>query len=161
MEKWHGNYTVAPSGCWLWRGRVNQRGYGRILIAGRETYVHRAMWERSRHQTIPAGKIICHKCDVPACINPDHLYLGTHADNHRDMDERGRRIAPPVGLLKGMRSPHAKLTDQQILEIRASAELQRVLAERYGVRENAISRIKTGRRWAHIGGHLKEPWKRG
>jgi hypothetical protein len=148
------------SGCWLWSGKVNDRGYGRLHIAGKDIYAHRAAWEQSRRQRIPEGKIICHHCDTPLCINPDHLYLGTHADNHRDMDERGRRVPPPRNDLRGEKSWAHKLTEQQVLEIRASPDLQRVLAERYGVRQNTISRIKTGRRWAHAEGPIKEPWKR-
>ena len=71
--------------CWLWEGCIDRRGYGRI---GRER-AHRRMWQ-SCHGPIPAGMFVCHTCDNPPCVRPDHLFLGTHTDNMRDMVSKGR-----------------------------------------------------------------------
>lgn len=87
---------VPESGCWLWLGTTTPGGYGQIPAGRRERRVlaHRLSLEVSRGP-IPAGLLVCHKCDTPACVNPDHLYAGTAKDNCRDMHARGR--ARPFG----------------------------------------------------------------
>lgn len=81
-------HRISPepiSGCWLWMGRVNQFGYGTIGIK----LTHRVVWEHE-HGPIPNGLYVCHKCDVPLCVNPAHLFLGTQLDNMVDMRCKGR-----------------------------------------------------------------------
>lgn len=81
---------VPEAGCWLWLGRTAPNGYGRMGAGRNRQYAaHRVSWEFHRGP-IPAGLIVCHKCDTRRCINPDHLFLGTHADNARDRDAKGR-----------------------------------------------------------------------
>lgn len=81
---------VPGPGCWIWIGRTSTNGYGRIGIGRNKQYAaHRVSWEHYRGP-IPAGMIVCHKCDTPLCINPNHLFIGTHADNARDRDRKGR-----------------------------------------------------------------------
>jgi hypothetical protein len=96
--------------------------------------------------TIPAGMHVLHRCDVRACVNPAHLYLGTHQDNMRDMNHRGRHFRPA-----GAIHPRAKLTWSQVSRIRSrygrGGVLQRDLAAEYGVGRDEISRIVTGVRW--------------
>lgn len=80
------------SGCWLWEGAQNNVGYGKIGLGGaREgtALVHRLMWEHS-NGAVPEGMFVLHRCDVRACCNPDHLFLGTALDNMRDMHAKGR-----------------------------------------------------------------------
>lgn len=100
------------TGCWLWTGYMNRQGYGRLRVGGRSgrmILAHRASWERERGP-IPDGLDCLHACDTPLCINPAHLFLGTHADNMADMVRKGR--------IGGERHAKAKLTWRKVLELR-------------------------------------------
>lgn len=77
------------SGCWLWAAGKNNQGYGVCFLDGRRTYVHRLSWELHRGP-IPSGLYVCHTCDTPLCLNPDHLFLGTQRDNMADASAKGR-----------------------------------------------------------------------
>lgn len=75
--------------CWLWTSALNGNGYGVFTVAGRSAAAHRVVWELI-YGSIPSGMFVCHHCDTPACCRPDHLFLGTAADNNRDRDQKGR-----------------------------------------------------------------------
>lgn len=153
-------YTPEPNtGCWLWFGARNRNGYG-VIHHG---LAHRFAFIRFVG-AIPRGSIVRHKCDTPACVNPDHLELGTQADNLRDIVKRGRHwgqknpeAASKWGRLYGARpkaigekNPKAKLTSKEVLEIRASTDSAPGLAEKYGVSRNAIYYIRSRATWSHI-----------
>jgi hypothetical protein len=93
--------VVHPGGCWEWRGRRMPKGYGKLNRGTKTVYAHRLAFEL-RNGPIPDGLYVLHKCDNPPCINPDHLFLGTQADNVRDRDTKGR------GNFRN-NLPHAKL----------------------------------------------------
>jgi len=130
-------------GCWLWRGYVSGR-YGRIKIAGKHRSAHRYAYELLVG-SVPPGNVVCHHCDTPLCVNPDHLFLGTQLDNVRDCMAKGRRAE-----LHGEQRYNAKLTDARVMAIRSDARPQRVIATEYGIHQSVVSRIKAGQRWRHV-----------
>jgi hypothetical protein len=132
------------SGCRLWTAAKKQFGHGRLMWAGKVRSAHRLAWE-VENGPIPKGMFVCHKCDVPACVNPDHLFLGTAADNARDRAAKGRGHK-----LRGRLIGGAKLTDAQVIAIRADSRFQREIAVDYGVSVSLIGQIKQRLVWRHI-----------
>lgn len=132
------------SGCWEWTGPITNSGYGRAGSPDRTA--HRISYQLA-YGAIPNNKLVLHKCDNKICVNPDHLYAGTSADNARDRIER-HRLNP----LRGEQAPWSKLTAAQVQSIRAEYKPREVstyrLAAKYGVSPSAISAIVRGERWA-------------
>ena len=130
------------SGCWLWTAAVDNDGYGNLALGTGCRLAHRVSWEL-HNGPIPTGLHVLHKCDTPPCVNPAHLFLGTHADNMADAISKGRR---------GPRwTP--KLTQETVIEIRqrmSNGDTQAAIAAHYGVAQPTISNIKTGRTWIAI-----------
>lgn len=142
-NRWAASVIPVPeSGCWLWVGAMGSEGYGQLHYEGRSWRAHRFAWVR-QFGTIPAGLQVCHKCDVRSCVNTAHLFLGTHADNAADAARKGRKP-------HGSNNCNAKVTEAEVLEIRASNESQTVLARRYGIKPVTISQIRTRKTWRHI-----------
>jgi hypothetical protein len=151
--------------CWVIQMATNNKGYGRLRRHGREWLAHR--WIYIQHVgPIPAGLLVCHHCDNPPCINPDHLFLGAHADNAADMVTKGRargggpeslvlwRSTRPQEILRGERHPAARLTPDQVLAIRERYRMgditQLQLAVQFGVSRGHVADICRGRAWAHV-----------
>jgi hypothetical protein len=134
-------------GCWLWAyARVGETGYGRLTLPGDKPIgAHKLSWLLFRGD-IPAGLSVCHRCDIRICVNPDHLFLGSTAENMADRDAKGRG-AKRAGAL----NTQAKLTPEIVADIRARCargEMQKALAEQYGVTPSTISDIRHGRSWS-------------
>jgi hypothetical protein len=135
------------SGCWLWDGVVNHRGYA-LMSADNKLKKASHIALRLVGRALDVGQIACHRCDMPACVNPDHIYAGTHATNAADRQNRGRGIQP-----KGSLSPVAKLTEQDVMRMRAAyraGRSQGSLAREYGLNQGTVSNICRGLRWAHV-----------
>lgn len=143
---------VTGRGCWEWqRARANDGGYGCLNWKGVHM-AHRVSWA-VHVGPIPKGLNVLHKCDNPPCCNPDHLFLGTLADNNADMEAKGRsnRSGLRAGsTFRGEAHGGARLTEEAVRDIRASSEPLRVLAERYGVKLMAVSRARAGKSWTHV-----------
>lgn len=123
-------------------GRLNTMGYGRLSVNGVQQYAHRASYELHRGK-IPRGMNALHKCDIPTCINPDHLFLGTHGDNVADKVAKGRQ---PHGSKVG----NSKLTDAEVIAIRASSIGVNETARRMGLSPMTISLVRNRKTWTHI-----------
>jgi hypothetical protein len=120
------------TGCWPWMGCIGNRGYGVISHIS----THRLSWELHRGP-IPNGKHVLHSCDNKRCVNPSHLFIGSQADNMKDMTLKGRH---------GRR----KLTDDQVREIYSSPLTQMELSRRFGVAQTKISDIKLKKNYKHV-----------
>lgn len=138
-------------GCWFWTGRTKTAcGYGRLWDGESRArpkliLVHRLVWILT-FGPIPEGMKVCHRCDNPACVRPDHLFLGTHADNMADMVAKARQA-------RGIRNGRTRLTETLVIEIRERSEAgttQRELATVFGVAKGTIQTILARRSWTYI-----------
>ena len=130
------DHVAKGDGCWEWTGETRY-GYGVIRVGGRDgarkrIRAHRAAWE-SVNGPITDGLFVCHHCDNRGCVRPDHLFLGTNADNMADAAQKGRWVGR-----------NGKLTREQVIAIRSSGGTIRAVGKQYGVTSGVISRIRTG-----------------
>lgn len=129
---------TSATGCWNWTATRNAQGYGAIRHNRKMVAAHRLVWEMT-NGPIPDGLDVCHHCDNPSCVNPSHLFLGTHGDNMLDMAIKERRIF--------------KLTQRDVKEIRRLRSEGRLLsdiAELFGISSSSVSGIALGRTWKHV-----------
>lgn len=145
------------SGCWEWQGYRMPSGHGQIGIGQhRVTTTHRVSWELSSGEAIPTGLMVRHRCDNPPCVNPEHLELGTAADNSRDAMERGRTA-------RGFRLPNTRLSDEDVRVVRelycrwtgppgvrGYQSNSDELANRFGVTRKYIAAIVAGSERVHV-----------
>lgn len=143
--------VVKTDGCWRWLGYTVDR-YGRIALDGGRgapcAGAHRVSWEL-HNGPIPEGMCVLHRCDNPPCVNPDHLFLGTQLDNIADRVRKGRN-----GDLSGQNNGRAKLTSEQVLEMRSrhrGGESYRVLGIAFGVSWGHVGHIVKGDNWPGAG----------
>ena len=137
-------YTNKTDGCWLWTAGINHAGYGRMSRTRKlgPALAHRISYELHVGK-IPKNRCVLHICDVPRCVNPKHLYLGTRIDNAKDRVDRGRAT-------KGEKCSWALVTEKDVRAIRASKEMQVTLAARYGVSTTCIRHIIRRLNWKHV-----------
>lgn len=137
--------SISDEGCWVWTGYRNTSGYGVMNISRKPKGAHRVSYELFRG-SIGEGMLVCHRCDNPPCVNPDHLFLGKSADNARDMSEKDRHR---FGFTNG---GHAlrMLTPEQVREIRSDPRPQRVIGEEYGINQSNVWCIKHRRSYKNV-----------
>lgn len=138
------------TGCWLWTGALSVDGYGRMRVGSSPRLAHRLSYE---HHVAPIsdGMFVLHRCDVPGCVNPAHLFLGTNADNMSDMVRKGRSKTPRR--CRGERVHGAKLTADAVRAIRDLGRAgvpQRGIAARVGVSQRAVLRVLHRKTWRHV-----------
>lgn len=144
------------NGCWEYTGYRHPQGYGVAFVGPYRFRTHRLSWFYA-NGPIPERIEVCHRCDNPSCVNPDHLFLGTHADNMADMRRKGRnkgRGNRGVNARCGERVPTAKLTEAIVREIRAEyrevGTPAHILADRYGVHFTSIYDVINRVSWRHV-----------
>lgn len=139
-------------GCWEWQAGKHRQGYGSFWFERRLWRSHRFCWTLHFGE-IPEGMCVLHDCDNPGCVNPEHLFLGTHKDNSQDASKKGR-FPDRRGLNPGEAHGRSKLTEEQVLSIRKEYKTgnitQAELARKYNVSQATICQIVTRQTWKHI-----------
>lgn len=139
IERFISRVTKAGD-CWVWCGSKAPGGYGQLSVGGKLQRANRVSWRLFRGE-IPKGLHVLHRCDNPPCVNPEHLFLGTHGDNVRDMFSKGRgkftRIPP-------------KLTEDQVTKIYSDDRIYKEIAKDYGVDPSTICDIKRRKSWKKL-----------
>jgi hypothetical protein len=140
--------TDRSTGCWIWLGLKSQKGYGSISYQGKGVRTHRLAWQLTNGQ-IPPGMMVCHSCDNPSCINPDHLFLGTNSDNQKDRVSKGRKNRGEFK--KGESHWCSKLTRAQVDEMRRIRQTtglsESKLAKMFGIGKSQSHNILIGNGW--------------
>jgi len=164
-QKFYSNIKVNPeTNCWEWIGNKDKKGYGIFKGYGFTHRAHRFSWLLHKGE-FPNEFYVCHKCDNPPCVNPDHLFLGTQFDNMQDMIQKGR--GPKV---YGTNNPRANLSDQDVMEIRRLWDVEKTspkeLSIMFSTPKSTINQIISGNTWKHLplckrpasnrGSHLSE-----
>lgn len=150
-ERFYNNIKINSQGCWIWHGSKDKDGYGNFSFEG-EQRAHRVAYKLWIGE-IPNGMMVCHHCDTPACVNPEHLFLGTAKDNTQDMIKKGRNIQRYIDR-SGKNNGHAKLTEEDIQNIRAlygsKKFTHRSLAKKFNVSRTNIGSIVNNNLWQHV-----------
>lgn len=148
-----------PSDCWLWTGSLCGSGplkYGNFWDGKKPVKAHRFSYEAFSGKKIPDGKLACHKCDNPICVNPDHLFFGSHADNKNDCIRKGRQWYRPMC---GENNASHKYSEQQVryfLKLRESNTMtDEACAKKAGISRTAAGAIVQGRTWTQVTGFSK------
>ena len=131
-----------PDACWPWLASCTPGGYGQFTVGGLKKKAHRFAYELT-NGPLGADTLACHRCDVRACCNPSHIFPGTTQDNTADCVAKGRHGV-------GRKNGRARLNEDLVRLIRASAESEAALGERYGVASSTIGAIRTRQNWRHI-----------
>jgi hypothetical protein len=140
------------SGCWLWQGFVSRKsythrgGYGQITKDNKVFLAHRLVYQivhKIADADMSSDIFVCHKCDTPSCVNPDHLFMGTAQDNMNDCLKKGR-------IARGQRNAKSKLTEADVILIRQDSRSNSELGKIFGVNEKTIRQARVGETWTHI-----------
>lgn len=145
-----------PAGCWLWQGYRNHKGYGRLSFKGRHVRAHRLAAHFFLGFDLNSELFVCHRCDTPSCVNPDHLFVGTVSDNARDMRSKGRGGNASANLPAngtGELNRQAKLSNDQARYARAAVAqgaTRTEIARQLGVARQTIASLVAGRTWKAV-----------
>jgi hypothetical protein len=165
VARFDASFTRPDDGCWLWTRLKNPEGYGLFFVTrdGRKrlAMAHRVAWVRANDGAVPDGLYVCHRCNTPSCVRPDHLYAGTPKENARDRIAHGLGIAGnlnpsrthPESIKRGEAAPGARLTEESIMVILAAHGAGvsiRLLARVFDVKPKTIRSATRGDTWGHV-----------
>lgn len=142
-ERFYSKFLVTP-GCWIWKFGKTTGGYGQFYDGENRHRSHRFSWQ-FYYGEIPPGLCVCHKCDNRACVNPDHLFLATNEENSKDRSRKGRSART-----RGERNGASKLTEADVLKIRASTLSHSKIAKIFGINATNVFYIKKRKTWSHV-----------
>lgn len=138
---------IIPNGCHIYMGATSY-GYGQITINQKTLKTHRLAWELANRRAVPGGLFVCHRCDNRRCVNPDHLFLGTHQDNVDDMMAKGRaRRGVPA---RGSAHARAIIDEETATRIYSAVGSASAIGRKFGVARAVVRGIKNRTHWAHI-----------
>ena len=147
--------SVSESGCWEWNGSVTQSGYGLYAaMPGVVVRAHRLAYAIANGK-FDESLFVCHRCDNPKCVNPDHLFLGTASDNMQDMIAKGRE-----NRLRGEDNPTSKLTSDDVVNIFFSDGKNIEIADKYNIAPSLVSLIRHKKVWSHVTGKFPDNKRR-
>jgi len=136
-------YVIDPvTGCWEYSGGRDKDGYGKFKKNGKNVRAHRASYEKNKGPLLE-DDLVCHSCDNPPCINPEHLFVGDHAVNHADRGRKGRQA-------KGSCHGRSKITEQQAIQLRLERPGERFAKEALGLSRTQYYRILRGEQWSEL-----------
>lgn len=141
IERFLSNFAKSD-GCWEWTGGLDSRGYGHLRVGGGKRPKAHVFSYQFHVGQVPPGKFVCHRCDNPKCVNPEHLFVGTNAENTADKVSKGRQARGDAIA--------RKLNSDAVREIRAMSGTLRDVASRFGVSRRMIYLIRKGVSWAHL-----------
>lgn len=143
------SFPEPNSGCWVWMNctTYDRSGYGTITYRGKMIGAHRAAYQCRHGIDLSPQQHVLHKCDVSVCVNPDHLFLGTHTENMADCARKRRNKYP---IVRGEDSHLSILTEDSVRSIRASNASLSALAAKFGVSKHAIHCVVTRKTWKHV-----------
>ena len=145
-------------GCWVWRGAKLPNGYGKVGRDGKTWLAHRYVYVMTRSQ-IPSGLHVCHYCDNRACVNPDHLFVGTRSDNIQDMLKKGRGRFPGA---KGSKHHLAKFVEADVVSMRRrfdAGESLKEIASHFRTTPGYVSDLVRGKHWKHVDEESRTKWR--
>ena len=145
LQRFEDKYTKTDK-CWLWESSIDSHGYGQIRFRQKNLLAHRVNYA-IHNGDIPSGLCVLHRCDVRNCVNPNHLFLGTNADNVADKMAKGRLRMPDT---RGENNGFAKLSESDVLVIRASQCKQSDIAAEFKISQSTVSEIKRRVKWGHV-----------
>ena len=144
---------VSDNGCWIWQGPRQNLGYGRVYFNGKQVYAHRyAAYDSGLLPSMDSPLVVCHSCDNPSCVNPEHLFVGTQRQNMIDKIQKGRS-----NQATGERVANAKITAADAIAIYNHPETNwSELARSYQVTPQTVYNIRKGRTWFHVTGDQRD-----
>lgn len=142
--------VIGTDECWEWQGGKLPEGYGRVRFNDKSVLAHRISYEWG-YGNLPTDMLVCHKCDNPSCVNPAHLFVGTHNDNYIDAKRKGRHKDLPVS--RGTQYKRAKMTEETVAiarQLYSEGESLKCLANRFNVTDGNIRHIVNYKTWKHV-----------